>query len=105
LRTFFGVLAVDSHVPGRRAILYRGANAMDNDTTALERKVLAHEQILQVLIGHLAETEPKFLDRLKAVFTRHHILGSNEQDYVNTAQYAEQFIHEIERMQEYKATR
>jgi len=97
LRTFFGVLAVDSHVPGRRAILYRGANAMDNDTTALERKVLAHEQILQVLIGHLAETEPKFLDRLKAVFTRHHILASNE--------YAEQFIHEIERMQEYKATR
>ncbi|GAA5661916.1 MULTISPECIES: hypothetical protein [Brucella/Ochrobactrum group] len=78
---------------------------MDNDTTALERKVLAHEQILQVLIGHLAETEPKFLDRLKAVFTHHHILGPNEQNYVNTAQYAEQFIHEIEKMQGYKATR
>jgi len=44
---------------------------MANDTTALERKVLAHEQILQVLIGHLAETEPKFLDRLKAIFTHH----------------------------------
>ncbi|MBB4095281.1 hypothetical protein HGG72_16860 [Ochrobactrum pecoris] len=61
---------------------------MANDTTALERKVLAHEQILQVLIGHLAETEPNFLDRLKAVFTRHHGLDSNEQNYFNTAQYA-----------------
>ncbi|NNU61067.1 hypothetical protein D8666_23530 [Ochrobactrum soli] len=76
---------------------------MANDTTALERKVLAHEQILQVLIGHLAETEPKFLDRLKAVFTHHHILGSNELNYVNTAQYAEKFIHEIEKMQKYNA--
>ena len=55
---------------------------MANDTTALERKVLAHEQILQVLIGHLAETEPKFLERLKAVFTHHHILGSNEKNCV-----------------------
>ncbi|MGW6778671.1 hypothetical protein ACWF50_11580 [Brucella pseudogrignonensis] len=78
---------------------------MRNDTTALERKVLAHEQILQVLIGHLAETEPKFLDRLKAVFSLDHTLGVNEQDYVNTAQYAERFIHEVERMQQYKATR
>jgi hypothetical protein len=80
-------------------------NPMRNDSTALERKVLAHEQILQVLIGHLAETEPKFLDRLKAVFTRHHNLGVNEQDYFDTAQYAEQFIREIEKMQQYKATR
>jgi hypothetical protein len=80
-------------------------NPMGNDTTALERKVLAHEQILQVLIGHLAESEPKFLDRLKAVFTRHHNLGVNAQDYFDTAQYAEQFIREIEKMQQYKATR
>ncbi|MBA8820930.1 hypothetical protein BRY73_03895 [Ochrobactrum sp. P6BS-III] len=78
---------------------------MANDTTALERKVLAHEQILQVLIGHLAETEPKFLDRLKAVFTDSHVPGSNEQSAVNTAQYAESFIHEIEKMQKYKLTR
>ncbi|MEJ5083393.1 MULTISPECIES: hypothetical protein [unclassified Ochrobactrum] len=70
---------------------------MTNDITALERKVLAHEQILQVLIGHLAESEPKFLDRLKAVFTRHQIPGSNEKDDINTAQYAERFIREIER--------
>lgn len=78
---------------------------MDNDATALERKVLAHEQILQVLIAHMAETEPKFLDRLKAVFTRHHTVGAHEQNYYDTAQYAEQFICEVEKIQEFKATR
>lgn len=75
---------------------------MRNNTTSLERKVLAHEQILQVLIGHLSETEPKFLDRLKAIFTPRYDIGSNEQDYINTTEYAEQFIHEIEKMQPHR---
>jgi hypothetical protein len=39
---------------------------MDIENTDLERRVLAHEQILQVLIAHMAEAEPKFLDRLPA---------------------------------------
>ena len=46
------------------------------ENTDLERRVLAHERILQVLIAHMAESEPKFLDRLKAIFTRHHTLGA-----------------------------
>jgi len=33
---------------------------MSIENTDLERRVLAHEQILQVLIAHLAEAEPKF---------------------------------------------
>jgi hypothetical protein len=33
---------------------------MDVENTDLERRVLAHEQILQVLIAHLAEAEPNF---------------------------------------------
>lgn len=78
---------------------------MHNNSTALERKVLAHEQILQVLIAHMAETEPKFLDRLKAIFTRHQTVGSYEQDYCDTAQYAEQFIREVESLQERKSLR
>jgi hypothetical protein len=36
---------------------------MDVENTDLERRVLAHEQILQVLIAHMAEAEPKVLDR------------------------------------------
>jgi hypothetical protein len=105
LQTICDVRAVDFPARARDVMHREVVNPMRNDTTALERKVLAHEQILQVLIGHLAETDPKFLDRLKAVFTRHHNLGVNEQDYFDTAQYAEQFIREIEKMQEYKATR
>ena len=31
---------------------------MDVENTDLERRVLAHEQILKVLIAHMAETEP-----------------------------------------------
>jgi hypothetical protein len=33
---------------------------MDIENTDLERRVLAHEQILKVLIAHMAETEPNF---------------------------------------------
>jgi hypothetical protein len=42
------------------------------ENTDLERRVLAHEQILQVLIAHMSEAEPKFLDRLQQIFTKHH---------------------------------
>ena len=37
--------------------------------------------VLQVLIAHMAEAEPKFLDQLQQVFTKHHTLGAGEQDY------------------------
>lgn len=69
---------------------------MTIEDTDLERRVLAHERILQVLIAHMAEAEPKFLDRLKAVFTGHHTLGANEQEFTGTDQYADQFIRQIE---------
>jgi len=39
---------------------------MEVENTDLERRVLAHERILQILIVHMAESEPKFLDRLRA---------------------------------------
>jgi hypothetical protein len=70
------------------------------ENTDLERRVLAHEQILQVLIAHMAESEPKFLDRLEEIFTEHHTLGANEQDYTDTAAYAQQFIHQVVRLKD-----
>lgn len=70
------------------------------ENTDLERRVLAHEQVLQVLIAHLAEAEPKFLDRLQQIFTRHHVMGADEQDYTDTSQYAEQFIRQVKRLRE-----
>jgi hypothetical protein len=73
---------------------------MDVENTDLERRVLAHEQILQVLIAHMAEVEPKFLDRLQQIFTKHHTLGADEQDYTGTAAYAEQFIQQVVRLRD-----
>jgi len=70
------------------------------ENTDLERRVLAHEQILQVLIAHMSEAEPKFLDRLEHIFTKHHTLGADEQDYTDTAAYAQQFIQQVVRLKE-----
>jgi hypothetical protein len=78
----------------------QGGTVMDVENTDLERRVLAHEQILQVLIAHMAEAEPKFLDRLQQIFTKHHILGAGEQDYTGTAAYAEQFIQQVVRLRD-----
>jgi hypothetical protein len=47
-----------------------------------------------------AETEPRFLDRLQQIFTKHHTLGANEQDYTDTAAYAEQFIQQVVRLRD-----
>jgi len=78
---------------------------MEVENTDLERRVLAHERILQILIAHMAESEPKFLDRMKALFTQHHTLGAGEHDYISTSQYAEQFVRQVEILQEDKALR
>ena len=51
-----------------RALQTRPILGVEN--TDLEGRVLAHERILQVLIAHMAEAEPKFLDRLQQVFTK-----------------------------------
>lgn len=71
---------------------------MNVENTDLERRVLAHESILQVLIAHMAETEPKFLERLKDQFTEQRQQGAHEQDYTDTAGYAEQFIYQVMRL-------
>jgi hypothetical protein len=78
----------------------KGGTVMVVENTDLERRVLAHEQILQVLIAHLAETEPKILERLEHTFTKHHTLGANEQDYTDTSQYAEQFVQQVVRLRD-----
>jgi len=70
------------------------------ENTNLQRRVLAHEQILQVLIAHMAESEPKFLDRLEEIFTEHHTLGADEQNYTDTAAYAQQFIRQVVRLKD-----
>lgn len=70
---------------------------MPAENTDLERRVLAHEQILQALMAQLAESEPGFLDRMRERFATAR-RGSYEHDYVETADYAEAFLHEVMRL-------
>ncbi|MFV3132043.1 hypothetical protein [Niveispirillum sp. KHB5.9] len=65
------------------------------ENTDLERRVLAHERILQILIAHMTEAEPKFLERLQEKFSKSHGLGANEHDFVDTHQYAREFIRTV----------
>ncbi len=68
---------------------------MPIENTELERRVLAHERILQALIEHIADEQPHILDRLNKSFGEGHDLGSCEQDFTSTAQYAEHFMQII----------
>jgi hypothetical protein len=68
------------------------------EDTDLERRVLAHERILQVLIAHMSEAEPKFLERLQQIFVDHRHVGWSEQDYTDTLGYIKQFIEQVARL-------
>ena len=65
------------------------------DHTDLERRVLAHERILQTLIVHMSETEPRFLERLTTTFCLPMEMARNEHDYTDTDAYAEAFVREL----------
>lgn len=80
---------------GSRRSLERAKMPVEN--TDLERRVLAHEQILQALMAQLAEGEPHFLDRMQDRFASAR-RGAYEHDYVETADYAEAFIREVARL-------
>ena len=73
---------------------------MDVEDTDLERRVLAHEQILQALIAHMVEAEPKFLERLSATFSRPVRLAPARRDHTDTAAYAARFVREVIRLGE-----
>jgi len=73
-----------------------GANAQPSEETTLERRVLAHERILQALICDLADDDPAIFERLNARFGNGHDLGTYEQDHVTTGHYCEHFLRSIE---------
>jgi hypothetical protein len=70
---------------------------MPSEDTDLERRVLAHEEILQALMAQLAEGQPGFLDRMSDRFASAR-RGAHEHDYVETADYSEAFLHEVMRL-------
>lgn len=68
------------------------------ENTDLERRVLAHEKILQCLIAQMAETEPRYLDRLRSIFSRPGLLDRPEHDFTDTASYMDEFVTAISKM-------
>ena len=73
------------------------------ENTELERRVLAHEQILQALMAQLAHADPSFLDRMSEQFS-----GSGRAAYeyerIETADYAEAFLREVRRIRDRPST-
>jgi hypothetical protein len=65
------------------------------ETTNLERRVLAHERILQALIAYMARTEPRFVDHLRERFVEPMRMVQHEHDYRETDDYAEEFIRAV----------
>lgn len=65
------------------------------ETTDLERRVLAHEKVLQALIAFMARTEPRFIDHLRARFVEPMSVARHEHDHRETDDYAEEFIRAV----------
>lgn len=65
------------------------------ETTELERRVLAHERVLQALIAYMSRTEPRFVDHLRERFVESMKTARHEHDYRDVDDYAEEFIRAI----------
>lgn len=72
------------------------------EETSLERRVLAHERILQIVVAHLVENEPNLLSRLNEVFVTPVKMDRCEHDYTNTEGFAEECIRAIILIKEHK---
>lgn len=65
------------------------------ETTDLERRVLAHERVLQALIAYMSHTEPRFIEHLKKRFVEPMAMVRHEHDHRNADDYAEEFIRAV----------
>jgi hypothetical protein len=65
------------------------------ETTDLERRVLAHERVLQALIAYMSRAEPRFVDHLRKRFVEPMNLARTEHDYRDSDDYAAEFIRAV----------
>lgn len=70
-------------------------NMPSRDVTDLERRVLAHERVLQSLIAYMSRTEPHFIEHLKLRFVDSMRMVQREHDYRGADEYAEEFIRAV----------
>lgn len=72
-----------------------GSSDARAENSEIERRLLALERILQVLVAHMAETEPKFLARLNDSFCMPLRMMQAEHDYTDTDSYAADFVRSV----------
>jgi hypothetical protein len=65
------------------------------EATELERRVLAHERVLQALIAYMSRTEPRFLDHLRQRFVEPMKMARHEHEFRDADDYAEEFIRAV----------
>lgn len=73
-------------------------------TTDLERRVLAHEKVLQALIAFMARSEPRLIDHLIERFVELPGIARREDDPHGTADCTEEFIRAAMPLEEVRAT-
>lgn len=66
--------------------------ASSAETTDLERRVLAHERVLQALIAYMSRAELGFIDHLRERFVEPMNLARTEHNYRDSDDYAAEFI-------------
>lgn len=65
------------------------------ETTDLERQVLAHEKVLQVLIACIDRTEPRFIDHPRERFVEPMRVAQHEHDHRETHDHAEEVTRAV----------
>jgi hypothetical protein len=78
-------------------------DAAPSEVTDLERRVLAHERVLQSLIAYMAQTEPHFVDHLLSSFLDTMSMARREHHGRDADDYAEEFIRAVMLLQEQRA--
>ena len=65
------------------------------ESTDIERRVLAHERVLQSRIAYIAPAEPGFSNHLREIFVERVSISKHEHDHPRTDDYAAEFIHAV----------
>ncbi len=78
-------------LPNRSSI----ARAENSD---LERRLLALERVVQALVAHIAEAEPKLVARLTETFCVPLRMTQSEHDYTDTDSYAAEIVRSVVRL-------
>lgn len=73
------------------------------ETTVLERRVLAHERVLQALIAYMARTEPRFIVHLRERFVEPISMARHKHEHRETDRYAEEIIRTVVLLGELRA--